>query len=160
MTIRRPFALGTTSLNRLKGVDPRMVEIVKLAITLTDVDFMVVEGFRTKERQRVLYNQGRTTDGPKVTWTMNSKHCQGLAVDLVPWVNGKIDWTAGKNFDEINRAMTQAAHQLGFNIRWGADWDSDGKPREKGETDSPHFEMAAGKLTKLQLEAYLKKGVS
>ena len=26
-------------------------------------------------------------------------------------------------------------------MRWGADWDNDGKPRERGESDSPHFEI-------------------
>jgi peptidoglycan L-alanyl-D-glutamate endopeptidase CwlK len=39
------------------------------------------------------------------------------------------------------KAMLAAAKELGIGIRWGADWDSDGKPREKGETDSPHFEL-------------------
>ena len=36
----------------------------------------------------------------------------------------------------------QASRELGVPIRWGADWDMDGLPREKGETDSPHFELA------------------
>jgi hypothetical protein len=39
-------------------------------------------------------------------------------------------------------AMFAAAKELGVSIRWGADWDGDGKPRERGESDSPHFELA------------------
>ncbi len=38
-------------------------------------------------------------------------------------------------------AMFAAAKELGVKIRWGADWDQDGVPREKGESDSPHFEL-------------------
>ena len=83
---------------------------------------------------------------PKVTWLNNplaSKHClqadgTGHAVDLVPW---PIDWGTLSKFDEIARAMMQAAKTLNVSIRWGADWDRDGKPRERGETDSPHFEI-------------------
>jgi peptidoglycan L-alanyl-D-glutamate endopeptidase CwlK len=37
--------------------------------------------------------------------------------------------------------MFQAAQELKTTIRWGADWDRDGKPRERGESDSPHFEL-------------------
>ena len=38
--------------------------------------------------------------------------------------------------------MFQAAKQLGVSIRWGADWNSNGRPREKGETDSPHLKSS------------------
>jgi peptidoglycan L-alanyl-D-glutamate endopeptidase CwlK len=26
-------------------------------------------------------------------------------------------------------------------LRWGADWNRNGNPRERGESDSPHFEL-------------------
>ncbi len=43
----------------------------------------VVEGFRTPERQNALFAQGRTAPGNVVTWTQNSMHSEGLAVDVV-----------------------------------------------------------------------------
>ena len=134
------FALGKTSLDRLVGVDPRLVAVVKRAIQITEVDFMVVEGVRTVARQRELYAQGRTKPGKIVTWTLKSKHIDGLAVDLLP---APYDWKDPKGFDAVNRAMMQAAGELGVGLRWGADWDRDGKPREKGEGDSPHWELPA-----------------
>lgn len=134
------FALGKTSLDRLVGVDPRLVAVVKRAIQISTVDFMVVEGVRTVARQRELYAQGRTKPGKIVTWTLKSKHIDGLAVDLLP---APYDWKDPKGFDAVNRAMMQAAGELGHGLRWGADWDRDGKPREKGEGDSPHWEIAA-----------------
>ena len=134
------YALGKTSLDRLVGVDPRLVAVVKRAIQITEVDFMVVEGVRTVARQRELYAQGRTKPGKIVTWTLKSKHIDGLAVDLLP---APYDWKDPKGFDAVNRAMMQAAGELGVGLRWGADWDRDGKPREKGEGDSPHWEISA-----------------
>lgn len=138
------YQLGARSLERLDGVHPSMVKVVKRAIAITTVDFIVLEGVRTPARQKELYAQGRTKPGPKVTWTMVSNHFvnpktgYGHAVDLCPW---PIDWNDTKKFDAVSKAMFAAAKELGIPIRWGADWDRDGKPRERGETDSPHFEL-------------------
>ena len=42
----------------------------------------VVETVRTQERQDALFAQGRTTEGPIVTWTRNSRHLGGAAADV------------------------------------------------------------------------------
>ena len=132
------FKLGKTSLARLKGVDECLVKVVMRAIEISEVDFTVLEGLRSLERQRELYAQGRTTPGKIVTWTMNSRHVEGKAVDLVP---SPVDWNDLEKFNKIKDAMFQAACEIDVNLRWGADWDGDGKYREKGEYDSPHFEL-------------------
>ena len=137
------YALGPKSRERLEGVHPKLVDVVEMAIQLTHQDFMVLEGVRTPERQAELYAQGRTKPGQKVTWTLKSNHFinpttgYGHAVDLVPF---PVDWSH-KKLDVVAKAMFAAADPLGVEIRWGADWDRDGKPREKGESDSPHFEL-------------------
>jgi len=135
------FVFGQRSLDRLNGVNTRLVSVVHRALELSTVDFTVVEGLRSKQRQAQLYAQGRTTAGKIVTWTLKSKHIDGLAVDLAPFTDGKIDWTDLAKFDAIGAAMKKAAAELGVTIRWGADWDRDGRLREKGESDSPHFEI-------------------
>lgn len=132
------YALGNRSKSNLIGVNADLVRVVKRAIELTTVDFMVIEGLRTKERQAELYAQGRKKSGKIVTWTMKSKHIDGLAVDLLP---APYDWADVKNFDAVADAMFKAADELGVKIRWGRDWDGDGIVGEKGETDSPHFEL-------------------
>lgn len=143
------FRLGAQSRARLKGVHPDLVRVVERAITISSVDFSVLEGVRTPERQKSLYAQGRTAPGPKVTWTKTSNHFvnsrtgYGHAVDLVPY---PVDWEGPvrfPKFDAISKAMFAAAKIEGVAIRWGADWDGDGNPRERGETDSPHFELVA-----------------
>lgn len=139
------FSLSARSRARLDGVHPDLKRVVERALLKSDIDFTVLEGVRTPERQRRLYAQGRTKPGSKVTWTLNSRHFVdprtgfGHAVDLAPF---PIDWSDTAKFDRIARAMFAAASDLGVAIRWGADWDRDGRPRERGESDSPHFELA------------------
>lgn len=139
------FKLGSSSLAKLEGVHPDLARVVKRAIALSRQDFSVLEGVRTQARQNELYAQGRTKPGNIVTWTRTSNHFKntktgyGHAVDLVPY---PVDWNDLGKFDRISAAMFEAAMLEGVKIRWGADWDQDGKPRERGETDNPHFELA------------------
>ena len=150
------YNLSQRSLDRLVGVDECLQRVVKRAIQLTKQDFMVLEGVRTRQQCMSNYGKGRTIAqcvakgvpaqyanprAAKVTWLNNpfaSKHVNGKAVDLVPY---PVDWNDLKKFDLIAQAMLQAAKELGVPVRWGADWDNDGKPRERGESDSPHFEL-------------------
>ena len=139
------FTFSNRSKQRLMGVHPKLVHVVERALELSPVDFMVVEGFRTLARQQELYAQGRTTPGKIVTWTMNSKHLTGNAVDIAPVdATGKVLWEDTQAFDQMAAAMFAAAKELGIPIRWGHDWDQDGIPRERGETDGPHFELVEG----------------
>jgi len=155
-TTPKKFVLSKLSLGRLNGVDANLVKVVQRAIEITPQDFMVVEGVRTKEQCYINYGKGRTVAQctakgvpaqyaqpklAKVTWLNNplsSKHVTGKAVDLVPY---PVDWNDLTKFDQVAKAMFAAADELGVSIRWGADWDNDGNYREKGEYDSPHFEL-------------------
>lgn len=157
-----PFYKPERDAQRLIGVDPDMVRVVnRCAADNPNLFFMVVEGVRSDEQCRVNYGKGRTAAQclaagipgsyaapqlAKVTWLKNpynSRHRKqsdgfGKAVDLLP---APYDWKDPKKFTELNTAMEKAAHLEGVNIRWGADWDEDGIPRERGETDSPHWEI-------------------
>lgn len=123
---------------RLVGVNTDLVCVVERAAEL--MPLTVIEGLRTKERQAQLYAQGRTAPGPKVTWTLSSKHIDGKAVDVAPL---PLDWNDRKGFLALAGAMFAAAQAIGarIRIRWGGDWDGDGKPMERGESDLPHFEL-------------------
>ncbi|CNH15151.1 M15 family metallopeptidase [Yersinia intermedia] len=132
------FRFSQRSENNLKGVNASLVKVVQRALELSTVDFIVIEGVRTVARQQQLYAQGRTEPGKVVTWTMKSKHIDGNAVDLLP-VTG---WDNLASFKAVSKAMFQAASELGVKITWGADWNGNGI-QEKGETDSPHFEISA-----------------
>jgi peptidoglycan L-alanyl-D-glutamate endopeptidase CwlK len=119
------YRLGTRSRQRLEGVDPSLVIVVAYAIQMADVDFTVLEGVRTPERQQMLYEQGATL-------TLNSKHLTGRAVDLGAYVGGAVAWD-WPLYDLIAGAMKQAASDAGIAIQWGGDWRS--------FRDGPHFEL-------------------
>lgn len=135
------MALTQRDKDRLKGVHPDLITVVEETSDL--VDIFVIEGLRTDQRQAELYAQGRSKPGKIVTWTMQSKHKKqadgfGHAVDIGP---RPLDWNNFKAFQKIADTMFAVAKKHGVGLRWGADWDEDGKPRERGETDSPHFEL-------------------
>lgn len=93
------------------------------------VPVKLIEGKRSLERQAELYAQGRTTPGKKVTWTMNSKHLKGIAVDIVPVaVADARDWAPD---DPVWDVVGEEAAKLG--LKWGIT----SKP---GEKDKPHLE--------------------
>ena len=130
------MSLTPRDLQRLEGVNADLVRIVKHAAEM--VPLMVIEGLRTRERQAELYAIGRTTPGKPVTWTLASKHCDGLAVDVAPL---PLDWNDRKAFFTVAGAMHAAAQRIGVALRHGGDWDGDGIYGERGESDLPHFEL-------------------
>jgi peptidoglycan L-alanyl-D-glutamate endopeptidase CwlK len=110
------YQLGNKSLEKLKLVHPDLARVVKRAINLTEQDFTVVEGLRTLERQKELVATGKSQ-------TMKSRHLDGHAVDLAPWVNGTIDWNTTSHFDAVAEAMRKAAIAEKVEVLWGASWD-------------------------------------
>jgi peptidoglycan L-alanyl-D-glutamate endopeptidase CwlK len=121
------FILGKRSTDNLKGVHPDLVRVVKRALELSPVDFTVIEGLRTKERQAELYAQGFTR-------TMNSRHIIGQAVDIVPL---PVDWGNPKPFGVVAESIKKAAAELGVKITWGGDW--------KSFVDLPHYQIEVRK---------------
>ncbi len=120
------FRLGKRSKERLVGVHPDLVRVVELAIKETTVDFTVLEGMRTKERQVELFAAGASK-------TMNSRHLTGHAVDLGAYVAGGVRWD-WPLYDMIAEAMKEAADELNIPLIWGGDWTS--------FRDGPHFQLS------------------
>lgn len=139
------WTFGERSQKNLKGVHPDLIRVMELALKKSEHDFFINEGVRTEARQRDLYAQGRSKPGPKVTWTLVSNHFvnkktkYGHAVDIYKHpFNAKQTPAVSK---AIAKAVMQAADELDIPVRWGGDWDMDGNYFERGESDSPHFEL-------------------
>ena len=125
------YNLSLRSRQRLSGVNPLLVEVVKRAIEITKQDFFVGEGVRSVERQKKLVASGASR-------TMNSRHITGHAVDLHPYpYDGDHDVDGVPNSDDYDAykpivdAMRQAADELGVDLVHGYDWG----------WDAPHHEM-------------------
>lgn len=119
------YVLSRKSLDRLAGVHPDLVRVVKRAIEITTVDFAVLEGVRSKSRQEQLVKAGASQ-------TMNSRHLTGHAVDLGAYVSGSVRWDWPLYY-KIADAVKQAAAELGVPIEWGGDW--------RTFKDGPHFQL-------------------
>lgn len=119
------YKLGARSRQRLKGVHEDLVKVVERAIEITTIDFTVLEGLRTPERQKALYEAGASQ-------TLNGRHITGHAVDLGAWVEDEVRWD-WPLYHKIAKAMKEAANELNVAIIWGGDW--------KGFPDGPHFEL-------------------
>jgi peptidoglycan L-alanyl-D-glutamate endopeptidase CwlK len=112
------FKLSSRSLERLEGVDERLVSVVQSAIGHTKVDFGVICGLRTIGEQRELVKKGASK-------TMKSKHLEGLAVDLMAYVGSRASWEISL-YDEIADAMKRGARDVGVAVCWGAAWSTKG----------------------------------
>ena len=119
------FKLGKKSQKALIGVHPDIIKVVTRALEISVIDFTVIEGLRTLERQKVLYAAGATK-------TLKSRHLTGHAVDLAPYINGSIRWD-WPLFYKIADAMKAASKELGIPLEWGGDW--------KSFKDGPHWQL-------------------
>ena len=74
----------------------------------------------------------------------NSKHntYPSIAVDVMPY---PIDWNDKNRVTTFYEFVKKKADGLGIKVRWGADWDMDGKywEREGWEVDGPHYELVS-----------------
>jgi peptidoglycan L-alanyl-D-glutamate endopeptidase CwlK len=109
------FVLGKKSLEELEGVHSDLVVVVHRAIELTVQDFSVHDGIRTFEEQKKLVESGASQ-------TLDSRHITGHAVDLVPYINGKLRWEWNPIY-RIADAVRMAAKELNIPLRWGGAWD-------------------------------------
>ena len=119
------IVLGARSLSRLEGVHPDLVRVVKKAAAMSDLDFTVLEGLRTQERQKELMKNGATK-------TMNSRHLTGHAVDLAPMLGGKISWD-WPLYNRLAKIVKAAAAAEKVTTTWGGDWST--------FKDGPHWEL-------------------
>lgn len=114
------------SLRNLRGIHPDLRRVIDRALQESLLDFIVIEGLRSEDRQRQMVATGASQ-------TMNSRHLTGHAVDLLPiGPNGKaaFDWPL---YHKLGPAVEAAARKEGVAITWGGRWSK--------FRDGPHFEL-------------------
>src|SRR6202035_5175779 len=93
-----------------------LVRVMNGAILITSVDFGIIEGLRTLERQKMLVAAGKSQ-------TLHSRHVTGHAVDFDAFLNDAISWDVAY-YAKIAEAVKTAAAQIKVPIAWGGDWVS------------------------------------
>ena len=124
------FKLGDKSRKELEGVHADLRAVVERAIQLSAQDFAVHDGIRTLKEQKKLVERGASK-------TLNSRHLSGHAVDLVPYIGGKLRWEWDPIY-QIAEAVRVAALEQEVPIRWGGAWD-----RQLTDLDDPPEDIVA-----------------
>ena len=144
------YSFSQTSLDKMKKVHPKLVEVMKAAIENSPFDFRITDGARTAEEQFALYQIGRSKPGRIVTNCDGKKAKSnhqikadgyGHAVDIFPC--GVIEnsvyrkFTSEEGYDEkklklIANHILAVAKSKNVNIEWGGNWKMN---------DTPHFEL-------------------
>lgn len=127
---------GKTSMSRLEGVHPLLVDWAMRVVTIFDCS--VVSGVRDLTTQAEYVAAG-------VSRTMNSKHLiqsidgYGHAVDLAPY---PIDWVDPHDRFKILAGVGIAvAHEMSLPITWGGDWDGDMNFADQDFFDYAHWQI-------------------
>lgn len=140
------YAFGETSKNRLATCHPDLQLIANTAITISHIDFGIAEGHRSVERQKKLFDEGKSRiDG--ISKLGKHNHMPSMAFDVYAWVDGKASWDE-KYLTYIGGVITATAAMLlrkgsiERTLRWGGNWDGDGKIiYDQNFIDLPHFEL-------------------
>lgn len=129
--------MSRTSKLRLETSHPDLQRVFNKVAE--DERIQIIEGRRTRERQRQLVLQGASK-------TMDSKHITdegGLsdAIDAAPLNDeGEINWQDTKAFREFGERVIKVAESMQIKLRWGGDWDGDGDYLDQKFNDLVHFE--------------------
>ncbi|MBK8807752.1 MAG: hypothetical protein IPO21_14355 [Bacteroidales bacterium] len=137
--------LSQTSLDRLNGVDDKLIQLVTLAISISPVDFGIAYdgGVRDDIKQKELFDKGYSKKDGIKNKSKHQKAKDGFskAFDFIPFVNGKPCMDKHYYF-MIIAVMFIAADMLNIKIRSGANWDSDNEfITDQTFQDLPHIEL-------------------
>lgn len=131
-------SFGKKSREKLKQLDPRLQAVLVEAIKY--FDFTIICGHRTKDAQMEAFNSGAS----HVKWP-NSKHNTkpSIAVDLAPWypTAPHVRWEDEKMWFWFGGYIQGIAKQMGIELIWGRNWDSDMDWNDQTLMDCPHFEL-------------------
>jgi len=140
------YRLGVNTTRNLESIlqsgkaeSALLVKAVKEFILDTPIDFCIIDngGYRTAEQQKYLYdNDTSRCDG----YLTESEHQKGLAVDLVPWVNGRPTWDIRESF-YLSGAFMCHCKRIGLHVTTGADWNGNGILKEDDSWDPCHFQI-------------------
>jgi peptidoglycan L-alanyl-D-glutamate endopeptidase CwlK len=124
---------GKKSKERLETAHPSLQEIFNEVIKT--IDCSVLEAYRDEATQNKYYNEGKS----KVKYP-HGRHNQNpsLAVDVTPY---PVDWEDRERQTLFAGYVLGVASQMGYNVRWGGDWNQDFSVADNRFDDFPHFEL-------------------
>ena len=141
------YKYGTRSLNKLSTCHPKLQLIATEALKRSPYDITIIHGWRGELVQNALFDSGASRKQ-----FPNSRHNKSNdpsnedkdisdALDFAPWVKGTIPWNDTHIFALIAGVFISTAIDMGYKLRYGGDWDSDGSTRDQTLMDWGHLEI-------------------
>jgi peptidoglycan L-alanyl-D-glutamate endopeptidase CwlK len=143
--MKNTFKFGTKSKQILNNpqISGDIRHLCNMALQESEIDFSIIDGYRTALEQNALYKNKKTDfDG----FVLESKHQSGNAIDVLPYVKdldgNVIDCWDYKNpasllaWQEVHRAFLRSARILGLNIELGVTYIM-----KDGSFDYPHIQI-------------------
>ena len=140
------YKLSKKSTEKLNTCHEDLQLIIKEAISVSDIDFGISEGYRDIQTQYKYFKEGKSQiDGFKKKGKHN--YFPSLAVDIYLWINGKAEWDE-ETLSYVSGLIHGVSEMLLKNgkishrVRWGGNWDMDGEIlTDQSFDDRPHFEL-------------------
>ena len=129
------FKFSKRSIERMQGVDDRLVRLMHYALAVSPIDFGIPQygGLRTPAEQKELFDAGKSkADGT----THKSYHQTGKAIDVYAYINGKASWD-NTHLVLIAGVVLSEAKRLGLKVTWGGTFGS----KDFNGWDKPHFQL-------------------
>ena len=100
-------------------------DLAKLIEYAKGLGFVLVGGelYRTREQQEIYFKQGKSK-------TLNSRHCQRLAIDLLIMTQKDRVWVIDGDYEKYKK-LGEYWKSLDTDNVWGGDWGWDANHFEK-----------------------------
>lgn len=126
------YTFGKASTERLATCRHELQVVANEAIKL--VDFSIIHGYRTEAEQNLIYAQGFSkAKFPTSKHNVNPSD----AFDFMPF---PVDWKDTRQFAYIAGIIMGIGLAKGIILRWGGDWNQNGKINDERFLDFGHIE--------------------
>ena len=126
-------SFSSSSRSRLAKAHPLLQDIMNEAIK--QYDFTILDSQRGRADQEKAFREGKS----KAHFGQSAHNWSpSVALDVAPF---PIDWNDTKRFHDLAAIILNIAREKNIPLRWGGDWDMNGKPNTSGLIDLPHFEL-------------------
>lgn len=145
------FRFGKSSKTKLETCHEDLQTVLQLAISRSRIDFGISEGHRSLERQKQLFDEGRSKiDGiekkgkhnydPSLAADIYIYHADPDTRSKLLYDKASLSYIAGVVISCAGELLEK--REINHNIRWGGNWDKDGVIlQDQSFDDLPHFEL-------------------
>lgn len=126
-------AFSKTSLERLATCHPKLQALMNEVIKYEDC--VILCGHRGQAEQDQAFRDGKS----KLKWPQGKHNTlPSNAVDIAPY---PLDWNDSLAFARLAGYVQAVADSMGIAVRWGGDWNKNGKSKDERFLDLVHFEL-------------------